>query len=147
MRGWWIPESKRFGFQGNRTHVLYTPTWSHSNYKFKSFLYLNETVELSLRCNISFLYILYIYLYILYIFYVLVLMLCLTATRDRLCGPVVRVLGYRSGGPGSIPETTRKKSCGSGTGSTQPREYKWGATWYKISGSCLENREYGRRDP
>jgi E3 ubiquitin-protein ligase HERC1 len=26
-------------------------------------------------------------------------------------------------GPGSIPGTTRKKSSGSGTGSTQPREY------------------------
>jgi hypothetical protein len=47
---------------------------------------------------------------------------------DRLCGLVVRVLGYRSGGPGSIPGTTRKK-IGSGTGSTQPREYNWGATW------------------
>jgi hypothetical protein len=35
---------------------------------------------------------LYIYLYI-----------------DRLCGLVVRVLGYRSGGLGSIPGTTRKK--------------------------------------
>jgi hypothetical protein len=49
---------------------------------------------------------------------------------DRLCGLVVRVLGYRSGGPGSIPGTTRfsgkktrKTSSGSGTGSTQPREY------------------------
>jgi hypothetical protein len=42
---------------------------------------------------------------------------------DRLCGLVVRVLGYRSGGSGSIPGTTRKKSSGSGTGSTQPREY------------------------
>jgi hypothetical protein len=39
---------------------------------------------------------------------------------DCLCGLVVSVLGYRSGGPGSIPE---KKSSGSGTGSTQPREY------------------------
>jgi hypothetical protein len=39
------------------------------------------------------------------------------------------ILGYRSGGPGSIPGTTRKKSNGSGTGSTQPREYNWGATW------------------
>jgi hypothetical protein len=29
---------------------------------------------------------------------------------DRLCGLVVRVLGYRSGGPGSIPGTTRKKN-------------------------------------
>jgi hypothetical protein len=28
---------------------------------------------------------------------------------DRLCGLVVRVLGYRTGGPGSIPGTTRKK--------------------------------------
>jgi hypothetical protein len=48
---------------------------------------------------------------------------------DRPCGLVVRVLGYRSGGPGSIPGTTNKKSSGSGTGSTQPREYNWGATW------------------
>jgi hypothetical protein len=39
-----------------------------------------------------------------------------------LCGLVVRVLGYRSGGPGSIPGTTGKKSSGSGTGFTQPRE-------------------------
>jgi hypothetical protein len=38
---------------------------------------------------------------------------------DRLCGLEVRVLGYRSGGPGSIPGTIRKKS----SGSTQPREY------------------------
>jgi hypothetical protein len=66
---------------------------------------------------------------------------------DRLCGLVVRILGYRSGGPGSIPSTTRKKSSGSGTGSTQPREYNWGATWEKSSGSCLENWEYGSRDP
>jgi hypothetical protein len=28
---------------------------------------------------------------------------------DRLCGLVVRVLGYRSGGLGSIPGTTKKK--------------------------------------
>jgi hypothetical protein len=28
---------------------------------------------------------------------------------DRLCGLVVRVLFYRSGGLGSIPGTTRKK--------------------------------------
>jgi hypothetical protein len=42
---------------------------------------------------------------------------------DRLCGLVVRVLGCRSGGPGSIPGTTRIKGIGSGTGFTQPREY------------------------
>jgi hypothetical protein len=28
---------------------------------------------------------------------------------EGLCGLVVRVLGYRSEGPGSIPGTTRKK--------------------------------------
>jgi hypothetical protein len=48
---------------------------------------------------------------------------------DRLCGLVVRVLSYRSGGPGSIPGTTSKKNGGSGTVSTQIREYNWGATW------------------
>jgi hypothetical protein len=31
------------------------------------------------------------------------------AAVDRLCDLVVRVLGYRSGGPGLIPGTTRKK--------------------------------------
>jgi hypothetical protein len=31
---------------------------------------------------------------------------------DRLCGLVVRVPGYRSGGPGSILGTTRKKLVG-----------------------------------
>jgi hypothetical protein len=30
---------------------------------------------------------------------------------------------------------------GSGTGSTQPREDNWGATWRKSSGSGLANRE------
>jgi hypothetical protein len=32
--------------------------------------------------------------------------------HDCLCGIVVRVLGYRSGGPGSIPGTTQKKVVG-----------------------------------
>jgi hypothetical protein len=31
---------------------------------------------------------------------------------DSLFGLVVRVLGYRSGGPGSIPGTTKKKVVG-----------------------------------
>jgi hypothetical protein len=31
---------------------------------------------------------------------------------DRLCGLVVRVLGYRFGGPGLIPGTLRKKVVG-----------------------------------
>jgi hypothetical protein len=38
---------------------------------------------------------------------------------DRLCGLVVRVLGYRSGGPVSIPGTTRKKSSGSLVSTTE----------------------------
>jgi hypothetical protein len=36
----------------------------------------------------------------------------MSAHGDRLCGLVVRVLGYRSGGPGSIPCTTKKKVVG-----------------------------------
>jgi hypothetical protein len=36
---------------------------------------------------------------------------------DGLCGLVVRVLGYRSGGPGSIPGTTKKKVVGLERGS------------------------------
>jgi hypothetical protein len=31
---------------------------------------------------------------------------------DRLCGLVVSILGYRSGGPGSIPGTTKKSVVG-----------------------------------
>jgi hypothetical protein len=49
-------------------------------------------------------------------------------------------------GPGFDSRHYQKKSSGSGTGSTQPREYNWGATWYKSSGPCLENREYGHMD-
>jgi hypothetical protein len=54
----------------------------------------------------------------------------LSKINDRLCGLAVRVLGYRSGGPGSILGTTifsenkKENSSGSGTGFTQPREYK-----------------------
>jgi hypothetical protein len=44
----------------------------------------------------------------------------------------------------ALPDFLR--SSGSGTGSTQPREYNWGATWKKSSGSGLESREYDRGD-
>jgi hypothetical protein len=50
-------------------------------------------------------------------------------TEDRLCGLVVRVLDYRSRGPRFDSRALQKKSSWSGTGSTQPREYNWGATW------------------
>jgi hypothetical protein len=46
-----------------------------------------------------------------------------SVTVDRLCGPVVRVLDYRSRGPEFDPRALQNKSSGSGTGSTQPREY------------------------
>jgi hypothetical protein len=45
------------------------------------------------------------------------------ATVDRLCGLVVRVLDYRSRAPGFDSRALQTKSSGSGTGSTQPREY------------------------
>jgi hypothetical protein len=37
--------------------------------------------------------------------------------KDRLCGLVVTVLSYRSGGPGSTPGTTKKKVVGLERGS------------------------------
>jgi hypothetical protein len=43
------------------------------------------------------------YLYFPYIFIVL----CLIRHTDSLCGLVMRVPGYRSRGPGSIPGATR----------------------------------------
>jgi hypothetical protein len=39
-------------------------------------------------------------------------MLLTITVLDRLCGLVVGVLGYRSGGPGSIPGTTKNKVVG-----------------------------------
>jgi hypothetical protein len=54
---------------------------------------------------------------------------CYMPSSDRLCGLVVRVLYYRSRGPRFDSRALQKKSNGSGTGSTQPREYFWGATW------------------
>jgi hypothetical protein len=58
---------------------------------------------------------------------------CITPVIDRRCGLVVRVPGDRSRGPGSIPGTTRFffLSSGSGTESTQSRDYNCGATWNK----------------
>jgi hypothetical protein len=46
-----------------------------------------------------------------------------TTWLDRLCGLVVRVLDYWCRGPGFDSRALQKKSSGSGTGSTQPREY------------------------
>jgi hypothetical protein len=45
----------------------------------------------------------------------------------------------------ALPDFLR--SSGSGTESTQPRQYNWGATWKKSSGPGLENRECSSRDP
>jgi hypothetical protein len=52
----------------------------------------------------------------------------LTNPYGRLCGLVVP--GYRSRARVRFPALPDfLRSSGSGTGSTQPREYNWGATW------------------
>jgi hypothetical protein len=66
---------------------------------------------------------------------------------DRLCGLVVTALGYRSGGPGSIPGTTRKKVVDLELGPLSLVSTSEELLGRKSSGSGLENREYGRRDP
>jgi hypothetical protein len=58
---------------------------------------------------------------------------------DRLCGLVVRVLGYRCRGPSSISGATRLSDS-----LVSAIEELLGR---KSSGSGLENREYGSRDP
>jgi hypothetical protein len=65
---------------------------------------------------------------------------------DRLCDLVVRVLGYRSGGPGSILGTTKKKVVGLERGPVSLVSTTEELLDRKVV-SCLENREYGRRDP
>jgi hypothetical protein len=52
---------------------------------------------------------------------------------DRLCGLVVRVPGYRSTGPGFDSRRYQifREVVGLERGSTQNREYNWGATWKK----------------
>jgi hypothetical protein len=64
--------------------------------ELKKYLYCEHVLQLYYAMFYilnSYIYI-YIYIYIVY---------------DRVCGLVVRVLGYRSGDPGSIPGTSRKK--------------------------------------
>jgi hypothetical protein len=63
---------------------------------------------------------------------------------------VVRVLGYRYGGPGSIPGTSKKKEkkvMGLERGPLSLVSTTEELLGRKSSGSCLENRENGRRDP
>jgi hypothetical protein len=70
---------------------------------------------------------------------------------DNFCDLVVTVPGYRSRGPGSIPGPTRfffllevvglERSPLSLVSTTEELLER------KSSGSCLENREYSRRDP
>jgi hypothetical protein len=66
------------------------------------------------------------------------------AEFDRLCGLVVRVLGYRSGGLGSIPDTNRKKVVGLERGPLSPvstieelHDRKVAAPVYKIENTAV----------
>jgi hypothetical protein len=64
----------------------------------------------------------------------------------RLCGLVVRVPGYRSRGPGSIPLPDFRRGVGLERGplSLVRTTELLGR---ESSGSSLESRDYGRRDP
>jgi hypothetical protein len=68
---------------------------------------------------------------------------------NRLCGLVVRVPGYRARGPGSIPDPTRFfwEIVGLERGPLSLVSTIEGLLERKSSGSGLESREHGRRDP
>jgi hypothetical protein len=68
---------------------------------------------------------------------------------DRFCGLVDRVPGYRSRGPGSIPGAIKFfwEVVGLGRGSLSLVSTNEELLERKSSGTGLENREYGRRDP
>jgi hypothetical protein len=66
---------------------------------------------------------------------------------DRLCGLVVRVLDYSSRGPGFDSRALQKKVVGLERGPLSLVSTTEELVDRNSSGSCLENREYGRRDP
>jgi hypothetical protein len=66
---------------------------------------------------------------------------------DRLYGLVFRVLGYRSGGPDSIPGTTRKKVLGLERGPLSLVSTTEELLDRKVAAPVYKNRKYGRRDP
>jgi hypothetical protein len=70
-------------------------------------------------------------------------------TEERLYVLVVRILGYRSWGPGFEYRHFQifLGSNWSGTGSSLPHEYNKELLGGNSSSSGLENREYGHRDP
>jgi hypothetical protein len=72
----------------------------HGEIIYNIFFYIVDAGkgEITITLNASYIIIIIIIIIIIRIYY-----------NDCLCGLVVRVLGYRSGGPGSIPGTTRKK--------------------------------------
>jgi hypothetical protein len=67
--------------------------------------------------------------------------------RNCLCGLVVRVPGYRSRDPGSIPELPDFLSSGSGTGPLSLAITIEELLARKRSCSGVETRDYGRWDP
>jgi hypothetical protein len=66
---------------------------------------------------------------------------------DRLCGLVVRVLDYRCRGPGFYSRALQKKVMDLERGPLSLVSTTEELLDRKSSGSCLENREYGRRNP
>jgi hypothetical protein len=73
---------------------------------------------------------------------------------DRLCGLVVRVLDYRSGGPSSIPGTTRKKVVDLERGplsivstTEELLDRKIAAPVYKTENTAVENRHADHVEP
>jgi hypothetical protein len=66
---------------------------------------------------------------------------------DHLCGLVARVLGYRSGGTGSIPALPEKKVVGLERGPLSLVSTTEELLDRKVAAPVYKTREYGRKDP
>jgi hypothetical protein len=118
----------------NRISQKMVCTWHRGRKNLRSH---KKTTEFALSFPVLFFFPFYLFCFIfclLYSFIIFVFFLRPTLfyfpfhySPDRICGLAVRVLCYRSRGPGSIPGTTRffLRSSGSGTGSSQPRDDNW----------------------
>jgi hypothetical protein len=74
-----------------------------------SFIYDSFSFHFQSHISVLKLFLFSVPFYLPFLLFLVFIFTSLFMSFDRLCGLLVRVLGYSSGGPGSIPGTTRKR--------------------------------------